>query len=738
MKSKWLLILLCLFTFVRTNGQVNLTRNFSFEGHEDHDCEAITPSWCKAEGPTSITTVTQDCIEFYWDRIDNWEAPRRRCDLCPSGRAGSPDVLCSGVNPVYARTGERYGYTLGKGEDNEFIVQGLSNELDKNKTYFIEYYVNGPFSVKNNTYGLAFFDSKPRQKVGKNINGNPSCEICVPSYLELENAYGPESRDKWKRVSGYYSPSENFEWFAIGPYKGADDNQTPSLRWDDIRILDLGDNFCPEYWLFDDTRFENERRIYQASDYILADKGANPEIADGPVVVASDSKVIFRAGNEIILGDGFEVEEGAYFETVIEPCDNLPCPPLPSLNQNLEACNGEPIQLGTTPITGVFYQWEPAQYLDDPNSPNPIFTPPSGAGIVEYTVTMTSICEFFFGGIFNPIILEAYGSVAIQYNDNPLISPSIELTELSIEEYEASFTVNVGSATHEVVIEILSSDGSTSFFAENYTVGKDFSCCSFQWTSPEDLFLMVCGDYKIRATVYNICSDETDQTEVNWDKTQYSNISISSFPNFFGNSPWGCYPELTYTVSGVDHYSILVYNQWGNLIHTKLEFVTANIIIAWDGMIGNNYASDGTYWVNISFHNCFGEKIEHLHEVLFFGPCSSNLAVQNGVNQSSTSLNHGFQDSYEQPLSVPSNTNESVFFSLYPNPSPGLFNLEISGVGESRANIIVYDMYGRVVYSKQQAQLREQIDLSTRQTGIYFLQVTVGNEMFTEKLVVRE
>jgi hypothetical protein len=106
------------------------------------------------------------------------------------------------------------------------------------------------------------------------------------------------------------------------------------------------------------------------------------------------------------------------------------------------------------------------------------------------------------------------------------------------------------------------------------------------------------------------------------------------------------------------------------------------------------------------------------------------ITMKNGLDK--TSLN-------KEPLvSSIKELQKETSFSLFPNPSPGLFNLEISGVEESRANNIVYDMYGRVVYSKQQAQLREQIDLSTRQTGIYFLQVTVGNEMFTEKLVVRE
>jgi hypothetical protein len=733
------IVFLSFLTLFMTNGykvnsQTQLVRNYSFEHYtDDHDCMTLSKPWCEARGHYGLSMPNYSCVKNYFSQIDYWEAPSRISIL--HSRPGTADILCTGIETnIIPRTGERFAFTAG----DEFITQKTSEKLDENKTYFVEYYVNNGKSVNAKTFGLSFFKSKPKQSSGNNISGNPACEICIPSNLNLENAFGSESRDKWKRVSGYYSPSENFEWFAIGPYQNEDKSQSGSMKWDDFRILDLGDNFCPEYWLFDDTRFENERRIYQASDYILADKGANPEIADGPVVVASDSKVIFRAGNEIILGDGFEVEEGAYFETVIEPCDNLPCPPLPSLNQNLEACNGEPIQLGTTPITGVFYQWEPAQYLDDPNSPNPIFTPPSGAGIVEYTVTMTSICEFFFGGIFNPIILEAYGSVAIQYNDNPLISPSIELTELSIEEYEASFTVNVGSATHEVVIEILSSDGSTSFFAETYTVGEDFSCCSFQWTSPEDLFLMVCGDYKIRATVYNICSDETDQTEINWDKTQYSNISISSFPTRFGDTPSGCFPELTYTVSGVDMYHVNIFNRWDQSIYSKFEIVTSNVIVAWDGRIGNNYAENATYFVIITFYNCFGDEIVKAYDVFFHGPCSLGMIVQDGINQSSTSINHGFQDSYEQPLSVPSNTNESVFFSLYPNPSPGLFNLEISGVGESRANIVVYDMYGRVVYSKQEAQLKEQIDLSTRQTGIYFLQVTVGNEMFTEKLVIRE
>jgi len=61
------------------------------------------------------------------------------------------------------------------------------------------------------------------------------------------------------------------------------------------------------------------------NDYIKAGKLVNPALTQGPVIIKKQvGMVIFQAGNDIELLDGFETEDSANFEAIIEPCSNTP------------------------------------------------------------------------------------------------------------------------------------------------------------------------------------------------------------------------------------------------------------------------------------------------------------------------------------------------------------------------------------------------------------------------------
>ena len=81
--------------------------------------------------------------------------------------------------------------------------------------------------------------------------------------------------------------------------------------------------------------------------------------------------------------------------------------------------------------------------------------------------------------------------------------------------------------------------------------------------------------------------------------------------------------------------------------------------------------------------------------------------------------------------------NRKTTYSIHPNPSPGLFNINIQSKEQLQVNIEVYDMAGRQVYSKHNARLQEEVDLSGAKSGIYFIRIQASDEIFTEKLVVQ-
>lgn len=76
-------------------------------------------------------------------------------------------------------------------------------------------------------------------------------------------------------------------------------------------------------------------------------------------------------------------------------------------------------------------------------------------------------------------------------------------------------------------------------------------------------------------------------------------------------------------------------------------------------------------------------------------------------------------------------------FSIYPNPSKGLINIDsIVALGET--NVSIYDMNGRVVFS-QDMELGNQatVDATSLMAGIYIVKIDGGNYTHTAKIIIQ-
>ena len=84
------------------------------------------------------------------------------------------------------------------------------------------------------------------------------------------------------------------------------------------------------------------------------------------------------------------------------------------------------------------------------------------------------------------------------------------------------------------------------------------------------------------------------------------------------------------------------------------------------------------------------------------------------------------------------NENKLQSLTVYPNPTSGSFTIEMSQFNSAESiNISVYDQLGREVYQKQNANSIEQLDLSEKGKGVYFIKIQVGNEIINKKLVMK-
>lgn len=409
----------------------NIVRNYSFEDN------TFIPNCFNAPTAGTNGAINQDLYN-YWHEVDYWTTPLKRFCITHPGVA-SADCLCS---PGVAKSGLSYGF----GTSREYIVQQLLNSINNGDKLYYEFYtksfdVNGGLISKS---GIKLYDKRPNQCGYYKLHPKPNKQPQIEIINKARNG-------QWHKVYGYWLADDNYSWITLGNFSTGNASEN-TLFWDDIKIFNMQQEDCIDIWYIQNEVYDNENRFNQVSDKIIAGENVTAQYIQGPVLVKSNSNVIYRAGNQVVLEPGFSTEPGAYFEAVIGPCEANPCPPPPIINDQQQACFGNPINIGVSnPDQGQFYEWSPATYLDNPTSPNPLFTPPPGEGVMNYTVVVTSICNYF-GSPF-PIFMPAVQQeVLIYYNDNPNPNPTISLQNIQTSDYSFGFDATYGSQTLDTIV----------------------------------------------------------------------------------------------------------------------------------------------------------------------------------------------------------------------------------------------------------------------------------------------
>lgn len=68
--------------------------------------------------------------------------------------------------------------------------------------------------------------------------------------------------------------------------------------------------------------------------------------------------------------------------------------------------------------------------------------------------------------------------------------------------------------------------------------------------------------------------------------------------------------------------------------------------------------------------------------------------------------------------------DEEVSSRVYPNPTSDYVNIDLSDAWESDVIVVVYDMFGRIVYEETMNDIKTtQIDMSALSNGFYILQI---------------
>ena len=84
---------------------------------------------------------------------------------------------------------------------------------------------------------------------------------------------------------------------------------------------------------------------------------------------------------------------------------------------------------------------------------------------------------------------------------------------------------------------------------------------------------------------------------------------------------------------------------------------------------------------------------------------------------------------------------ENNLFTVYPNPSSGLFTIDLSNANLTNATIIVSDLQGRTIVSElvsSENELTHTVDLSSFESGVYIMTINSDYGIQTVRLLKQQ
>jgi hypothetical protein len=123
---------------------------------------------------------------------------------------------------------------------------------------------------------------------------------------------------------------------------------------------------------------------------------------------------------------------------------------------------------------------------------------------------------------------------------------------------------------------------------------------------------------------------------------------------------------------------------------------------------------------------------KNLNPVEYAVGTSSGQTIQNEESFSDVKLNIQEKSSNENTL----NAGEELITIVYPNPSKGLINIDISNLPvDAEYEMKFYDLSGLELMTKRITSIHSEIDISYYKDGIYILRINIYGKIFNWKVV---
>jgi hypothetical protein len=131
----------------------------------------------------------------------------------------------------------------------------------------------------------------------------------------------------------------------------------------------------------------------------------------------------------------------------------------------------------------------------------------------------------------------------------------------------------------------------------------------------------------------------------------------------------------------------------------------------------------------------------------------NGVAIKNSTSKTIVIVNQGkytvkitdskgcwsLSDPFDTISAVEDNETPGFNVSIHPNPTPGIFNIEINSAGSENINIEISDMNGKTFFEKRNIIVNNnyklQVDLQGQASGIYFVKIVYRNNQILKKLI---
>lgn len=81
--------------------------------------------------------------------------------------------------------------------------------------------------------------------------------------------------------------------------------------------------------------------------------------------------------------------------------------------------------------------------------------------------------------------------------------------------------------------------------------------------------------------------------------------------------------------------------------------------------------------------------------------------------------------------------NNELGFSIYPNPSNGLFNIKLVNVSNLETVVTVRNIIGQTIYSSIESSTVTSVDLTQLNSGVYFVSIESNGNKVTKKITIK-